>query len=167
MTQNTPLYNALIREAGRKTVRMHMPGHKGKTPSNFDPQRIFEIDFTELPGTGNLYEGIPPISDAEELMAEKAKAANCFYITGGATQGVMTTIAVACPIGSTLIMDRGSHRSVWNTMAHLDLKPAYLYADKLEPCGIAAPIRPEQIEKAILNNPEAKAVIITSPTFSA
>ena len=164
-SEETPLYSALIREAARKTIRMHMPGHKGKTPVNFDAEKIFEIDFTELPNTGNLYLGIPPISDAESLMAQVAGAKECYYLTGGSTQGVMTAISTVCPLGGTIITDRGNHRSVWSIMAHLDLVPEYLYADRIEPYGITAPITVDEIEAALKKAPHASAVIITSPTF--
>ena len=164
-SEETPLYSALIREAARKTIRMHMPGHKGKTPVNFDAEKIFEIDFTELPNTGNLYLGIPPISDAEALMAQVVGAKECYYLTGGSTQGVMTAISTVCPLGSTIITDRGNHRSVWSIMAHLDLVPEYLYANRIEPYGITAPITPAELEAAIKKAPQASAVIITSPTF--
>jgi len=165
MSGKTPLYSALINEAGQETIRMHMPGHKGKVPVYFMSTDNFAIDFTELAATGSLYEGIPPIADAEELMAQAAGAKECFFLTGGSTQGIMTAISVACPPGSTMISDRGSHRSVWSSMAHMDLCPEYIFAPKLEPWGIAAPLTASQIEEALSKTPDASAVIITSPTF--
>ncbi|MGI5891665.1 MAG: aminotransferase class I/II-fold pyridoxal phosphate-dependent enzyme [Bacillota bacterium] len=165
MSQETPLYSALIKEAGRKTIRMHMPGHKGKSLPGFTSADIFQIDFTELTATGNLYEGIPPISDAEILMARSASAQECFFLTGGSTQGIMTAISIACPLGGTMITDRGSHRSVWSSMVHMDVHPQYLYAKRLEPWGITGPLSATEIEAALKKNPQAAAVIITSPTF--
>lgn len=165
MPGKTPLYSALIKEAEKKTIRMHMPGHKGKVPDYFASADTFQIDFTELAATGNLYEGLPPIADAEELMAQSAGAKECFFLTGGSTQGIMTAISVACPPGSTMITDRGSHRSVWSSMVHMDLTPEYLFSSKLEPWGIAAPLTASQIGEALSKTPDAAAVIITSPTF--
>lgn len=165
MSEKTPLYSALVNEAGQKTIRMHMPGHKGKAPDYFASEDIFQIDFTELAATGNLYEGLPPIADAEELMAQAAGAKECFFLTGGSTQGIMTAISVACPPASRMIADRGSHRSVWSSMAHMDITPEYLFAPKLEPWGIAAPLTASQIGEALAKTPEAAAVMITSPTF--
>lgn len=165
MSQKKPLYDTLIKEAQRKTLRMHMPGHKGKVPAGFSVADVFAIDFTELDATGNLYEGLPPISEAEQLMAEAVGAADCLFLTGGSTQGIMTAMSLACPIGSAVLVDRGSHRSVWSSLVHLDLKPYFLYAKRLMPWDIAAPITPEQVEEALQQNPQITAVIITSPTF--
>jgi arginine/lysine/ornithine decarboxylase len=165
MPERTPLYSALIKEAEKKTLRMHMPGHKGRPVETFGFSDIFEIDFTELSATGNLYEGIPPISDAEELMAKAAAAKDCFFLTGGATQGIMAAMAAACPPGSCVIIDRASHRSVWSAMVHLDLRPEYIFAEKLAPYGIAAPITAEEVESLLKKTPDASAVVITSPSY--
>lgn len=165
MSQKKPLYDALIKEAQRKTLRLHMPGHKGKIPAGFAAADIFALDFTELEATGNLYEGLPPISQAEQLMAEVAGAADCLFLTGGSSQGIMTAMSLACPIGATVLVDRGSHRSVWSSLVHLDLKPRFLYAQRLAPWDIAAPITADQVEAALRQDPHITAVIITSPTF--
>jgi len=165
MSEKIPLYSVLVDEAIKKTIRMHMPGHKGKLPDNFACPDIFQIDFTEITAAGNLYEGIPPISDAEELMAKATGAKECYFLTGGSTQGIMTAISVACPLGSTMITDRGSHCSIWSSMVHMDLCPEYIYAPKLEPWGIAAPITASQVKEVLAKKPDVSAVIVTSPTF--
>lgn len=165
MSDQTPLYSALVAEAGKKTLRMHMPGHKGKALGAFKYSDIFEIDFTELRTTGNLYEGVPPISEAEELAAKAAKARDCFFMTGGSTQAIMTAMATACKPGSRIIIDRSSHRSVWNAMVHLDLRPSFLFSDMLAPWNIAGPISAPAVEEALAGLPEASAVVITSPSY--
>jgi len=165
MSEKTPLYSALAAEAGKKTLRMHMPGHKGKAVSAFKYSDMFEIDFTELRSTGNLYEGVPPISEAEALAAAAAKAKDCFFMPGGSTQAIMTAMATACRPGSRVIIDRSSHRSVWNAMVHLDLRPSFLIADMLEPWNIAAPISAAAVEAALIEMPDASAVIVTSPSY--
>lgn len=158
----TPLYSALKKRAESGLLRLHMPGHKGKGLINED---LFRIDFTELPGTGNLYEGIPPISDSEALMAEAAGAAGCCFLTGGSTQGLMAALGAACRPGSKLLLDRGSHRAVYNAMAHLDLRPIYLYPRILDPFDIAGEFDLADVEAALDEHPDLAAMIITSPTY--
>lgn len=165
MGKVTPLYSALLSEAEKRNLRMHMPGHKGKMPDDFQGINLYQVDFTELASTGNLYKGLPPICSAEQLMASAAEAKECFFLTGGSTQGIMAAMAIACPLNSHVLIDRGSHSAVWNAMAHLDLKPSYLYSDTLMPWNIVGPITEMDVDKALCNFPAPSAVLITSPTY--
>ncbi len=165
MAERTPLYSALLREAEKKNLRMHMPGHKGKRPGYFAAADLFALDMTELEATGNLYQGLSPISDAERRMAEAAGAPQCFFLPGGSTQGIMAAMAAVCPPGSRVIVDRGCHLSVFFAMAHLDLRPVYLYRRHLEPWGITGPVTSDLVEKLLSKTPDASAVILTSPTY--
>ena len=165
MAKVTPLYSTLLSEAEKDNLRMHMPGHKGKLPGDFQGTNLYQIDFTELASTGNLYKGLPPIYNAEQLMAAATEARECFFLTGGSTQGIMAAMAVACPLSSHLLIDRGSHCSVWNAMAHLDLNPSYLYSDILMPWNIVGSITEKDVDKALRSFPLPSAVLITSPTY--
>lgn len=162
----TPLYSALTAWAAESKLRMHMPGHKGKAlllPPGFGP--VAALDATELPDTGNLYEGVPPISGAEELAAAAFGAEQCFFLTGGSTQGLMAALSLCCLPGSRLLLDRGCHRSVYNAMALLDLQPEYLLPEYLPLFHISAGITPGQVRAALRRYPDTKAVCVTSPTY--
>ena len=121
---NTPLYHALTAFAGTNPLRMHMPGHKGKGLPGWE--ELARLDFTELPPTGNLYEEGGAIGEAEELFAKAFGMRECLMLTCGSTQGIHSALTLACPVGSSLLADRNCHRSVYHTMALLDLTPVYL-----------------------------------------
>ena len=158
-----PLYNSLVAFANSDPLRLHMPGHKGMMTGVF--QDVATVDFTELAPTGNLYTGEGPIAEAESLFAQTAGAADSLFFSCGATQGIYTMLAAAVGQGSTLILDRNCHRSVYHGMALLDISPVYLQPSMLEQYGLPAPISPEQLEKALSGHPDAKAVFLTSPTY--
>ena len=83
-----PLFHALqLLETG-DSARFHMPGHKGEPVFNTYAD-IFAIDFTETYGTGNLYTGEGPIRDAEVAAARYFGSEDCFFLTGGSTQGIL------------------------------------------------------------------------------
>lgn len=161
----TPLYSSLCRRANLPLLRMHMPGHKGKAllPSCFGA--VAALDFTELPGTGNLYEGTPPVSEAEALAAEAYGADGCYFLTGGSTQGICAALALCCPPGSRLLLDRGSHRAVYDAMALLDLIPQYLYPQILPGYHVSKGISPEAVRDALRRDPGLRCVCVTSPTY--
>ena len=148
----TPLYRALGAFVDTEPTRFHMPGHKGKGLPGWE--RLFQMDFTELPPTGNLYESGGPIGQAEELWAEAFHMAECLFLTCGSTQGNRTALHLCCPLESTILVDRNCHRSVYHTMALLDLNPIYLL--EKTPLGV---------EKYLNSNPNIETVCITSPDY--
>ncbi|MCD8004447.1 MAG: aminotransferase class I/II-fold pyridoxal phosphate-dependent enzyme [Oscillospiraceae bacterium] len=149
---DAPLYRALAEFADTDPLRLHMPGHKGKGLPGWE--RLARLDFTELPPTGNLYQEGGAIGRAEELWAAAFGMAACQMLTCGSTQGILAAMTLACPPGSAVLVDRGSHRSVYNAMALLDLRPVYFW-DKT--C--------RGIRKALDGHPEIKTVCITSPDY--
>lgn len=161
--ENTPLYDALTAFAARDPLRMHMPGHKGKPLLGLD--NLAAIDFTELPPTGNLFDGGGAIGEAEELWAEVFHMESCLFLTGGSTQGVLAALTLACQPGDRVLLDRGSHRSAYNALALLDLKPVYLDRPWLDQAGVTGPVSPERVEELLESNPEIKALWVTSPTY--
>ena len=161
--EKTPLYDALTSFAAQNPLRMHMPGHKGNPLPGLD--HLAAIDFTELPPTGNLFEGGGAIGEAERLWAEVFHMDSCLFLTGGSTQGVLTALTLACQPGDTILLDRGSHRSAYNALALLDLKPVYLQRPWLEQAGVTGPISPGEVEKQLESHPEIRTLCITSPTY--
>ncbi|MDR1692436.1 MAG: amino acid decarboxylase [Oscillospiraceae bacterium] len=122
--------------AGKGLSRFHMPGHKGVLPPPF--AGAARIDLTELDGTGDLYfERDGAIRQSERGMAALFGAEDCFYLTGGATQGIFAMLAAVTGPGDTVHLWRGCHRSVTNALALLDLRPAWFWD---APEGVTAPV---------------------------
>lgn len=147
------LYQQLQKQAAQKAARFHMPGHKGR-PILPELNHPFAIDYTEIEGTGNLYEGDEPILSAERAAARYYGAQDCLFLTGGSTQALMTAIGAAVPEGGTLLVDRNCHKSVTHAMALLDLTPEFIIT-----------LEPEEVERAFLRTPQASALFITSPNY--
>ncbi|MEG1879140.1 MAG: aminotransferase class V-fold PLP-dependent enzyme [Pseudoflavonifractor sp.] len=161
----TPLYDALTAFAGEKTLRLHMPGHKGGHLPLPGFDALAAIDFTELTPTGDLFAGGGAIGAAEALWADAFRMEECLFLTGGSTQGMLAALTLACPAGSEILLDRGCHRSVYNALALLDLRPVYLPRPWLPRGRVAGPIDPNTVEEALIAHPEIKTLCITSPTY--
>lgn len=164
MTTETPLYDALTRFAAGNPLRLHMPGHKGR-PLPGLPGWPGEFDFTELPPTGNLYEPGGPIARAEALWAALWGMDACLFLTGGATQGIHTALRCGLEGGGTVLADRVSHRSVHTGLALLGAGVDWLPRSPLPGCDTAAPLTPEGVEAGLAAHPDARTVVITSPTY--
>lgn len=161
---NTPLYDAMRALANKHTARFHMPGHKGQDVlPDFGP--ILPLDFTEVYETGNLYTGEGPIRQAEELAARLYHASDCHFLTGGSTQGIHTMLYAAAGAQADVLFDRNCHKSAAHAAAMLDLSPAFVFPQTIEPFGIPGLLDPKAIDHALSQNSAIRAVLITSPNY--
>lgn len=161
---NAPLFHALQLLATGDSARFHMPGHKGEPLFNTFSE-VFSIDFTETYGTGNLYLGDGPIRDAEVAAARYFDAADCFFLTGGSTQGILAMLATAVGRGGAVLLDRECHKSVCHACALLDITPYFMTAPLIEPFGISGGLPPAEAERQLIDHPEIRAIFLTSPTY--
>ena len=158
-TPNTPLYDALVTYTNRDPARFHMPGHKGKvlTPAL---NNAADLDVTELTRTGDLYAGDDVIARAEALWAQACDMAHCQFLTGGSTQGLHAALLLRARRHRGILVDRCSHRSVYNALGLFDLEPTYLFRAQ------DRPVDPQAVAKALDRaGGSIKTVCITSPTY--
>lgn len=160
---NTPLVDALLAHRAKAPIPFHMPGHKGRPLGLEELAPLSSLDVTELPDTGNLYEGGDVIAQAEALWAAAFGFDTCQFLTGGSTQGLQAALLLAAQNGRELLADRCSHRSIFNAMALFDLEPTFLIRRQ------DMPVTPELLEEALVaretTGKPANTVCITSPTY--
>ena len=163
----TPLLDILRARAARKTTRFHMPGHAGHILPN-GWTSLHDIDFTELSDTGNLYtdQHDGPIRAAERLYSDVYHAEDCLFLTGGATQGILTMLSAFAAPGDTVILDRNCHFSVHNALALLDLHPVWVQSPLINPFGVPSGLPPNVLSDTLDKHPEAVCVLVTSPGYS-
>ena len=162
----TPLYDCLKTYAAQETARFHMPGHKGQTMPAPELAALAPIDLTEITPTGNLFEDGEPFDSAQQLWADLFGFDCCQFLTGGSTMGIHTGITLLANPGEKILVDRGCHRAVWNSLALLDLEPVFMERPWLPEHNQTAQYSVEDVEKALDANPGIKTVCITSPTYS-
>lgn len=146
---SAPLYEALLRHRQLGRAPFHTPGHKGNPEAL--PDDLFRLDFTELPDTDSLFEADGPILEAERLAAALFGAKRTCISAGGCTLCIQAMLRLAAPNGGTVVCSRTVHRSAVNAMALLGIEPVWAL--------------PDELERVILNHPEAKAVYVTSPNY--
>jgi arginine decarboxylase len=155
ITDNNGLLSVLCGYTGGNAARFHMPGHKGRLPPPFDA--IAPIDLTELPGTGDLYhEGDGAIRRSERAMAEWYGAKDCFYLTGGSTQGIYAMLSAVTRPGDTIHLPRGCHRAVYNALVLLDLRPVWFHGTPPEGVSPVIYTSPDYYGKITPRPPETK-----------
>jgi arginine/lysine/ornithine decarboxylase len=139
-----------------------MPGHKRNEKFGIIGS---EIDITEINGFDNLHNTNGILLDIENELAEIYSAKKSFMLVNGSTVGILSAIFTVCDDGDTIIIARNCHKSVYNACMIRHLKIFYIEPEFDYENGYYTRIKQSEVDKAIKQNPHAKAVVITSPTY--
>ncbi len=156
----TPIYNFLNKYADSETVRLHMPGHKGKSIADFS---AFKYDITEINGADSLFESDSIIAESEENTSRLYKTAKTCYSAGGSTLCIQAMLTLMKQENRTVIAVRNIHRSFLAACALLDIQPQWIFPDYSG--GILSGEFPyKEAEKQLKSNENA-CVYLTSPDY--
>ena len=147
---------------GLDTYPFHMPGHKRNKKFGITGS---EIDITEIDGFDNLHCPKGVIADIEKDLEKIYKSKKSLISVNGSSMGIMSAIFAVCNRGDKIIVARNCHKSVFNACMLLELKIIYIEPDYDSTNGYYMRLSQETADKAIRENPDAKAMIITSPTY--
>ncbi len=166
---NAPIYEALRKFRRMRVVPFDVPGHKrgrgNMELTEFLGEDCMNVDVNSMKPLDNLCHPVSVIKDAEMLAAEAFGAANAFFMVGGTTSAVQSMIMYACKEGDKIIMPRNVHRSAINAIILTGAVPVYVNPDVNHKLGIALGMSVAQVEQAIFENPDAKAIMVNNPTY--
>ena len=160
---NTPIYNKLKELDSEKRIPFHMPGHKRTDFGAFFG--IEKMDITEITDYDNLHEPEGIIRESMDLVKDIFKSTESWYLVGGSTLGILVSISSVCKPGDKILIGRNCHKAVYNCIRLLQLEAVYCYADISQKYDVCVDMKPEMVEKKLKENPEIKAVVLTSPTY--
>ncbi len=164
-----PIYEALMKMKTERMVPFDVPGHKrGKgNPelTHFLGERCLTVDVNSMKLLDNLCHPVSVIKEAETLAADAFGANHAFFMVGGTTSAVQSMIMSVCKSGDKIIMPRNVHRSAINSLILSGAIPVYVNPQGNSRLGISLGMTVEEVKKAILENPQAKAVLINNPTY--
>lgn len=166
---NAPIYEALEKMRRMRVVPFDVPGHKrgrgNQELTDFLGEACMSVDVNSMKPLDNLCHPVSVIRDAEDLAAQAFGADSAFFMVGGTTSAVQSMILYACKNGDKIIMPRNVHRSAINALILCGAVPVYVNPDVNNTLGIALGMSVSQVEQAILENPDAKAVMVNNPTY--
>ena len=167
--ERAPIYEALEQFRRMRVVPFDVPGHKrGRGNPELTEllgERCVTMDVNSMKPLDNLCHPVSVIRDAEELAAEAFHAAHAFLMVGGTTSAVQSMILSVAKRGEKLILPRNVHRSVMGAMVLCGAVPVYVNPECDERLGIPLGMSVSAVEKAIRENPDAKAVLVNNPTY--
>ena len=167
--EDAPILEALNRYKSMRVLPFDVPGHKrGKgNPelTEFLGEKCLTIDVNSMKPLDNLCHPVSVIKDAEELAAKAFGAKHAFFMVNGTTSAVQAMVMSVCKKGEKIIMPRNVHRSAINTLILSGATPVYVNPGTNKEIGIPLGMSVKDVEKAILENRDAKAVLINNPTY--
>lgn len=160
---HAPLADTLTAHLYRQTASFHTPGHKGRA-AVLKSLESLQVDLTELPDTGSLYDGGDAIEEAEILAARAFGADSTFFSAGGCTLCIQAMLALGAPPGGRVLMARNAHRSAVHAAALLGLDVVWLWPEGEADGGFQQPAV-ENVESALSADSSIRAVYVTSPDY--
>lgn len=162
---NTPICDYVRRYCEHDSVRLHMPGHKGKKLLGME-----HLDITEIDGADSLYEATGIIRESEQN-AGMLFGSETYYSTEGCSQCIRAMLyltalyAKQCEKKPLIAAARNVHKTFLSAAALLDLDVMWLYPkepDSYLSCCLDA----GELDAVLSVAPEKPiAVYLTSPDY--
>jgi arginine/lysine/ornithine decarboxylase len=167
---SAPLLERLKDCAQRSSAAFHTPGHKrgqgiSSILNDWLGAAVFQADLPELPELDNLLAPDGVIQQAQELAAAAFGAEQTWFLANGSTCGVEAAVLATCQPGDKIILPRNVHQSAIAALILSGAVPVFVSPDYDASWNLAHGVTPAAIEAAIEQHPDAKAVLIVSPTY--
>lgn len=158
----TPIFDFVKGYENKGSVRLHMPGHKGK-----DFLGIENADITEFDGADVLYSPDGIIKESENNASSLFGTKHTFYSTEGSSLCIRAMIFLACQSEEKplILAARNVHKAFVYAAALCDCEVSWIYPDR--PSHICAcEVSAEDVKKAIESSGrKPSAVYVTSPDY--
>lgn len=139
----------------------HMPGSKRSELLRSDLP--YRRDLTEIYGFDNLNDPEDIFVEMEEKLARIYGVKKAIISTNGSTSGILSTIRALCRNNKNILIQRSSHKSVYNACELNSLSVSYINIVTDEQLAIKD-IDYENLEEK-LKEKNYQALVLTSPSY--
>ncbi|MFH1367811.1 MAG: aminotransferase class I/II-fold pyridoxal phosphate-dependent enzyme [Elusimicrobiota bacterium] len=166
-----PLFETLHAHAKKQVTSFHTPGHKNGHSidhhlRSYTGKNVYYFDVTVFPEVDSLHDPTGPIKKAQELAAQAYGVEHSFFLVNGSSSGNMAMFLATCKPGDSVIVARSAHKSIMSGIILAGVWPIWIQPKVDQNLDIIFDASPDQIEEALNQFPEAKAVFVTSPTYN-
>lgn len=144
-------------------ISFHTPGHKGRNSLIDWRDYLPFADLTEVGDLDNLHDPRGIIKKSQETMARIFGARETLYSINGTTGGLYISMGTLTQPGDRVLIQRNSHKAVYNGCILNRLDIVYLMPRIEE--GIQLEVDPDDLEDRLKNDPSIRLVVITSPNY--
>lgn len=158
-----PIFDGLNKHAKMQRLPFNSPGHKGKVTMRAKSLSMLDLCGSSKDGDALNLKELTALSEDE--ITKKYNTCRSMYLRNGATSGIYAMLAAYLKRGDKVIVDRECHKSVINALIIQGLEPIFVKRNFNYMYSIAGGVDLDALERTILSNKDAAAVIITSPTY--
>ncbi|EKE02518.1 MAG: hypothetical protein ACD_20C00375G0007 [uncultured bacterium] len=164
------LINAIKKFIKNKPILFTTPGHSQGVDilpefKSLIGKKAFKMDLSELEGLDNLQNPTGAILKSQQKASEIYNSKASFYLVNGSTSGILALMLATVKSNEKVLIARNAHKSVINALTLSGAMPVWMNTQWIDEWNIPGPISPEEIQNCLNNNPDIKAVWITSPTY--
>ncbi len=154
---NTPIYDFAKAYAEGNSLRLHMPGHKGKSFLGCE-----SLDITEIDGADSLYHSDGIILASENNASSLFGSAHTFYSAEGSSLCIRAMLYLIKSLSKNprILAGRNAHRTFISAAAILGIDVDWIWGDSYLSCSIC----PSELDE-ILSKETPTAVYLTSPDY--
>lgn len=153
----TPFFSSLQPLVNKKT-RFYVPGHKGNEKAIPAFKEILPYDITEITGADDLSHPQFSLAQSQQNMTKLYGSGATLYSANGSTSCIQAMLNLFVSPNDTIIMARGCHVSAIRALGFIGANVQWIYPAKNVPT-------PAEVESALVENPKAVAVYLTSPDY--
>ena len=163
---DTPIIDFVNEYVNSGSLRLHMPGHKGKELLGFE-----RYDITEIDGADVLYNAQGIIKDSMQNATALFGTGKTLYSTEGSSLSIRAMLYLVCLYAKLkgekplIFAGRNSHKAFVMSAAVLDFDIRWLYGEGnggITECMIS----PQELERELsIAERKPSAVYITSPDY--
>lgn len=166
----TPLIDAIRTYQNEKPAFFRIPGHRferGVDGKALDllGEAAYRADLTEAEGLDDLHQPTGPILEAEKLSADLFGSDRCWFLVNGTTCGNEAMILAAAGPGDKILLPRNAHKSYLMGLILSGAVPVWMEPVYYPEFGFYGEVKPEEAKRKLAENPDAKGVFLTSPTY--
>ncbi|WP_225801288.1 aminotransferase class I/II-fold pyridoxal phosphate-dependent enzyme [Streptomyces sp. NK15101] len=164
-----PVLEALQDFRRRGDVVFGPPGHKQGRGT--DPRvaavvgaDVFRSDVLMLNGLDDRRMSRGVLEQAQELMADAVGAEKAFFSTCGSSLSVKTAMLAVAGPGEKLLVSRNAHKSVIAAVVVNGVEPVWVHPKFDAERHLAHPPEPDDVRRKLEEHPDAKGMLLITPT---
>jgi lysine decarboxylase len=167
----TPYLDAALAYRATDYTAFHTPGHKHGAGAPEGLRRLLgdaclRADTAMAGGVEDTRESTHLIRLAEDYAAQAWGADRSWFLVNGSTSGIHALVLTLCGPGEPVIIPRNAHKSMLAGLIFSGAVPVYMEPKVDQLWGIPLNVTVEQAQGALAQHPGAKALFVTSPTYS-
>lgn len=128
-------------------------------------EKFFKCDFSEIEGFDNLRAPNGILRQLQKKLSQIYKSKKTFLLTNGSTSGIIAIMNAVLKENDKVLVARNCHESVYNGLVISGAVPVWFMPKFNEKWGVFEGVSSKEIESKLKNNPDIKALVLTSPTY--